>query len=730
MKRLLFSSLLFAGLAVVPSPAQAAGNDFGKAGLSADYTDPSGRFEKLMTDGDTLRMGFKKVEFAPGASIRSIRVNRDNVLSAPAAVKIGAEGKVLPISDGKVSLKMTGKNAAEAVSSGRFPGGSVVWSVSAGWDHTLQATLTVTPEKTLTIDSLTVQFPLNLGKEKLLAGVSEPPMKVMAGQQAEKLYLRRNIKTKDVMHLSTWHNLWLGNTRYGLAWSFADLKNWNTSRGREMTFDPGKDLLTVNLIDRKTAVDRPLTYKFVMNITPLAKMPARWRAWKVGTRYNNTSKTSADKLIYWSFWRPGTVAAHNSNWVFDEKKLKEIAAFDASAGKTRMFYLIPSHYTWSVIAARDGQQYMLVDTELREMTSRALTTPDYSFRFKQPAGVKEVTSLDEWKKLFGGKPPLTRRAGERSCRLSRELLERQMAIVQKFAFDYNIPGIYSDGAAPRADFTAANGAVRDAEGRIRPVYALNEYQELYRRIRTVVTAKDPKLGMMVAHNSAIRFMPSLALFDFVIFGEDFFYWYQDPEKRDASPDGEFYYAHIWGDIDNLKTEFYRQYGQPQVFLPELRGADRKVFPELARGTRTMLCYTIQFDMLYWPLWCDAAQVLAFDAIRQKFGVGGSNTASVEFVPYWENKRFVPSDPGVKIGYYEKNYAHDPYYPEEKSQSYLLLVSNPQFKQSEFAVTLPKELRHVTVTESYDKKAVAVKDGKIALTLAPFSFAVLEVTVSE
>ena len=248
--------------------------------------------------------------------------------------------------------------------------------------------------------------------------------------------------------------------------------------------------------------------------------------------------------------------------------------------------------------------------------------------------------------------------------------------------------------------------------------------------KLVIPEKDPKLGMMVALNSAIRFMPSLALFDFVIFGEDFFYWYQDPEKRDASPDGEFYYAHIWGDIDNLKTEFYRQYGQPQVFLPELRGANRKVFPELTRGTRTMLCYTIQFDMLYWPLWCDAGQVLAFDAIRQKFGVGGSNTASVEFVPYWENKRFVSSDPGVKIGYYEKNYAHDPYYPEERSQSFLLLVSNPQFKQSGFSVTLPKELRHVTVTESYGKKTVAVKDGKVALTLAPFSFAVLEVTVSE
>ncbi|MBQ7207797.1 MAG: hypothetical protein IJS01_08375 [Lentisphaeria bacterium] len=730
MKKPLISSLLFAGLAAVLSPAQAAGNDFGKAGLSPDYVDPSGRLERLTADGNTLRMGAKKVEFSPGASIGNIRVGREKVLAGPATVGIRAEGKPLPVSGGDVTLKMTGKNAAEAVSTGRFPGGQVLLRVAAGWDHTLHAELTVRPERSLTVDALTLNFPLALGKEKLLTGVAEPPMKVLAGRQAEMLYLRKNIKTKEPLDLSAWHNLWLGNTRCGLAWSFADLKNWNTTFGKEMTFRPEKDLLTINLIDRRTTLSGPVVYKFVMNITPLAKMPPRWRAWKIGTRYNNMIKTAADKLIYWSFWRPGTIAAHNSRWVFDEKKLKEIAAFDAAAGKTRMFYLIPSHYTWSVLASKDGKPCMLVDRELEGMTSRALTVPDYSYRFKKPAGVTEITSLEEWKKLFGGEPPRTRRAGERACRLTRELLERNMEIVQKFSFDYNIPGIYSDGVVPKADFNTAAGAVKDGEGRVRPVYALAEYQELYRRIRAVVTAKDAKKGMMVAHNSAVRFMPSLALFDFVIFGEDFFYWYQDPEKRDASPDGEFYYAHIWGDIDNLKTEFYRQYGQPQVFLPELRGADRKVFPEPARGTRTMLCYTIQFDMLYWPLWCDAGQINAFDAIRQKFGVGGSDSSAVEFIPYWENKKFVPSDPKVKVGYYEKNHAHDPYYPEEKAQSFLLLVSNPEFAKSEFSLALPKEFGNVRVTDSYTQKQVPVKEGKIALALDPFSFAVLELAVSE
>ena len=144
----------------------------------------------------------------------------------------------------------------------------------------------------------------------------------------------------------------------------------------------------------------------------------------------------------------------------------------------------------------------------------------------------------------------------------------------------------------------------------------------------------------------------------------------------------------------------------------------------------MLCYTIQFDMLYWPLWCDARQVNTFDTIRRQFGIGGDENASVEFIPYWENKKFVSSHPEVKVGYYEKNFSHDPYAPEEKSQSFLLLISNPEFKQNEFSVSIPAEFSHVNITDRYSKKKLQAKDGKVSMKLEPFSFAVLEVTVSE
>lgn len=703
----------------------------GMGALSPDYQDPSGRYEKLAVSGNTLRMGFKNVVFTQGGMLQAVQVYGRQVLSAPMAAAIAANGKSLPLKNESFKLSKVGGNAVLAQGIQSFAGGQLVTEFRIGWDHTLVAEVTLEPTAPLFLDSLTLRFPMNLAQgEKLLCGVNEPPNRRLSGLDANRTWLRLNITEDEPIFCSAWNNLWLGNTRHGLAWSFEEIGDWHTSSGKEICFTPKDNLLCFRLIDRKTEVKKPLRYRFFLNITPMAKMQKGWRNWRISTRYNNLTKLPGDKLIYWSFWRPGTRETHNSAWVFDPERMKEIAAADAAAGKARMFYFIPSHYSWSTLAEKDGVKYLLVDPELEAMTGRALCTPDYSFRFKETADVKRITSLEEWKQIFGKNPPVTTRAGERVCRLTPELVERNLSVVDHFVRDFNIPGIYSDGVAPKADFTPGIGT-KDDSGALRPAYATQAYRDMYKRIRAVVAAKDPKNGLMIAHNSSIRFMPSLAFFDFILFGEDFFYWYQEPEKRDASPDGDFYYAHIWGDIDNLKTEYHRQYGMPQVLLPELRGANRKVFPAPKRGTRTMLCYSIQFDMLYWALHCDASEIQKFDAIRAKFNTGGNDTEQVEFVPYWENKRFLADKPEVKVGYYEKHASHDPYMPEAKPQAFLLMVSNPQFAPADFKVRIPSELQNVKVFDRQANKPMTIdQGGTVTLSLKEYDFTVLEVTADE
>ena len=707
----------------------ASENKFGIQALSSDYVDPSGRFEKIMTYGKTLKMGFKRLDFVSGGLPGTIKVNQHNILSSPVRFDVVVNGK-LQQAKKSVSVKKNGKNAAVITGSNIFNDYKIDTVINAKWDHTLEFKIILTPNKKFTLEKFILRFPLNLDKEKLLCGNDEPPNKRISGREAATKWIRKNITSNDEIANSMWHNLWIGNTKYGLAWSFENIKNWNCTKGREMVFTPKDNILSIQLINNKTIVTKPLEYKFYLNITPVAKMPKDWRSWRVGTRYNNLNKLAANKLIYWSFWRPGTKETHNSNWVFDSDRLKEIAKMDASSSKARMFYFIPSHYTWSTIANKDGKKYMLVDKKLDELTSKSLFTPDYSFQFKAPKDVNIIYTLDEWKKLFGNKQPITARAGERVCRLNNDLINHHLNIVNKFVNEYNIPGIYSDGIAPKADFTPGKNSIKDAKGNLRPVYAVEEYRNMYKRIRSEIFSKDSKNGLMIAHNSSIRFFPSLVFFDFILFGEDFFYWYRDPEKRDASPEGEFYYAHIWGDIDNLKTEYFRQYGMPQVLLPELRGANRKNFPELTRGTRTMLCYTIQFDMLYWPLFCDAKEVNTFDSIRSKFDTTGNATEKVDFIPYWENNRFTSNIQAVKVGYYEKHAEHDPYMPTAKPQKYLLLISNAQFEQQEFTLTIPSDLKNVNVKNAYTNKVVKLEKNQIKLELDPYDFTVLELSADE
>jgi hypothetical protein len=144
----------------------------------------------------------------------------------------------------------------------------------------------------------------------------------------------------------------------------------------------------------------------------------------------------------------------------------------------------------------------------------------------------------------------------------------------------------------------------------------------------------------------------------------------------------------------------------------------------------MLCYSIQFDMLYWPLFCDAKEVNTFDNIRMKFDTAGNDKAKVDFIPYWENKRFQTNVTNVKVGYYEKHFEHDPYMPTAKPQKYLLLVSNVQFDQQEFTLSIPTDLKNVKVKNAYTNKSIPVNNNKVNLELDPFDFTVLEVTADE
>lgn len=706
-------------------PAWATHN-YGMESLSPDYIEPGGRIPPMQCSGNTVIIGSNRVRIGANGLPAAVSVREMQVLSAPAQMLLEGIGNLQPK---EFSLEKTGENAVSGKAVLADSQLEVETTLTVEHDYTFIYSIRLVPKGRAAIRKFALEFPMNLAGEKLISATNEPGDKPEAGVVAQRRRLTLNVKDTAPVKLSAWNNCWIGNTRYGLSWSFESVRGWNTPKGEEMVFSPADGKLAINIISEETILEKPVSYRFYFNVTPFREMPKNWRTWQVGTRYNNTNPVTANKLIYWSFWRIGSAEVHNSEWVRDPARLKEIADFDAGEGRARMRYFIPSHYTYEVIAGKDGQDYVFSDPYLKKVIEENLYVPDRSYRIPVPENARHIHDLDEWRKIFDGKAPETRRNPEAVAALAPELANHLLHSVHTFATQYNIPGLYSDGNWPMPNFRIKGDALacRDSRGDVRPFYDVGAYRNMYKRARAIILKADPANGLMIAHNSGVRLPQTLTFFDFMLYGETDFYWYQEPEKRDASANGDYYYAHIWGDIDNLKVHYPRQWGMPQVLLPELRGRDRKTFPNPAKGTRTMLCYMIQFDQLYWPLWCDAREVLNFDAIRHKFGMADTEREIVEFVPYWENRIFAAGDPGIKIGYYEKILQHDPYFPEQPRKRFLVLVSNLQFGDGRTRVALPPELKNPKVTDCAKNASLPLVEGKVEIKLEPYDFTVLEVT---
>jgi len=282
-----------------------------------------------------------------------------------------------------------------------------------------------------------------------------------------------------------------------------------------------------------------------------------------------------------------------------------------------------------------------------------------------------------------------------------------------------VGGIYYDGVGAIAAFGPF--AWKDSDGELRSVRHYGYHRELLKRMRHLVKSNDPA-ELITGHQSGTRPAGCVSLIDVVIPGETYYYWYHEPSKRDASPDGVFYYAHIVGDIDNLKCEFFhRQWGLPTMVIPEVRDKKGVVFKD-PRGTRTFLSYFLHFDVLFFPTACHVEEIYKIYRIRNAFGMGDTKELHVNFVPYWENKAFSADDKDVKISYYRKADK-----TSGAASQYMVIVSAMRFNDASFRIKMPAEAGGFTVREMQSKRDIPVQDGVFEYDLSAYDFAIFQVS---
>ena len=722
LNTLFIGIMLFSAANAAPKPKW-ANNNFGKAGLSSGFIEPGFGLKPLRLFGKTIVMDFKRLSVGENGLPQSIAVRDEKVLAGPVRL-VGVEaGKPVDLKVESSQIKMAGKNAVKGSSDLRSGALAVKVDFKVDYDFTFVYSVTLNPSKPISLDRLALEIPLRLPDDKLMTATQEPPNRLQAGIEAERQRLRFCIKDNKLIKPGYCPKSWVGNTRYGISLNFPTGRDWSTPVGNELIFNPSKSLLTFNFIGQKTTVDKPVRYDFYLVITPLRRMPKNWRAWKVRTRYGNLNKTDGTQMIYWSFWRAAVNEVHNNHWIKDPDLIRRIAKHDKAKGRSIMHYFIPSHITHTILYEKDGKNFVLEDPYLRKLCENNTYEPGYKTPSPRiPKEAQRFTDYQEMRKAMGLSKGIRGKASTVTTAMAPEVINFLLWGAQKM-IDLGADGIYSDGNEPKPNYL---GTSMGLSGRLHPYYAIEAYRTLYKRLRQVVRSNNPE-AKMIAHDSGNLYPPTLAFFDMVLFGENYFYWYQEPEKRDASRNGDFYYAYIWGDVDNLKLDYHGAWGLPQVLLPELRGRNRKPFPNLTRGTRTMLTYTIQFDMLYWPIWCDAREIINFDNIRYKFGMKDTSNEIVEFTPYWSNKLFKCEDSKIKTGYYEKVRQHDPDYAQPPYRRFLVLVSNLQFGEAATKLTLPARLKNPKVTDRQNNTVVPVRNGGIPVKLKPYDFAVFEIT---
>jgi hypothetical protein len=713
-----------------------AGTALGCKALGNDYIDPD--FAPLSVQGGTVISGFKQITLDNFGFPKKCSWRGQDIIKKPVCLVIDDDRAQVFLREGDFKITKPGKNAIEATAV--FGGANLKIEVKShfDFDFTIRYTITVTPLKGATeIRKFALVFSMNTQaeEEKLVMYHTETPEHRESGVAAQKRRVHLTIKGKDYREVAPGFcpSFWIGTTHYGMAWGIPDDRDWNSIKGTELTYDPGSGDFTMNMINKKTILDKPRHFEFYLTPTPFRTMPKNWRAWNYGWRGapNSVIPKYVNQLIYWgSIWRGGNVSgsAFDPLNVRNPEELKRVAQLDKGMNKAN--YYIPQLIATAVLDEdEEGNIYVFERPYLEELAKKYCVTPQFPKKLDIPDDAIRFKTIRERNNfIFGDKGKKRKFTG--SSRNWGVVFAPPIADMMVYGLNefikMGVGGIYYDGCSAMTDYRIKGWT--DSNGEKRPVVHYDWQRQLLKRMRCIVKENNPN-EIILAHQSGTRQGACISLCDAIIPGETFFYWYQEPEKRDASQNGDFYYAHIIGDIDNLKGEFFhRQWGIPHILLPEVRGKDRGLFkqPHLARGTRTMLAYTLHFDMLYFPTMCDVNEIYKLYPIRNEYGMADTEKYVVEFIPYWENRWFKADDPNIKLSYYDHVKEHELYSDFDCTKKIMLIASNLQFSDATFTITLPPNLKNAKVREMQSKKDIVVENGKFKYNLLAYDFAIFEV----
>ena len=532
-----------------------------------------------------------------GSSImpESIVTGKEELFTSP--VRLLLDGKAIG-GDAVITGKKATPSAVDISASASAPGFDIKSEVHAEFDGFLWFDITFTPTaKNVKVKSLILDFPFRKETSTLFNSMTKYYLDYKPGSYG--LFQAYNMDLYRVPRV-----MFVGNDNCGFEWVCETMPDWYNGKPQNaLQLIPGKNenLLRLNFIDKAVTIDRPLTFSFGIQATPVRPMAKKWRHLRAGSKKADGFQPFWEATNRHSSLNPAHL---RPDYEKDLARIRKIYGRELLylAGFTNNPYY-PEWPYWCLTWSK--------------------TQPDAGF----------YGSINAPREIFAW-----------NCPVPETQRDWYLYYLDNFMKKYGHKDLYFDNQDAQLCSNSVHGCgFKGSDGNVWPTYNLRATRDLTKRIYILQKSQFPD-ALIMRHMSSKAVTPTISFADLWIDGE--LYCKTVGVEED--------YKNVF-DPDMIRACFRSvNYGVPNYFIPQFQRAIRYHSPIPNRyfkdwthkhlhlyqdKLRHFTGYMLVNDVLVWPV-----MGISYDKVWEIFD---------EF-KFDGNEKFVfYADPASPFGYNER-----------------------------------------------------------------------------
>jgi len=558
-----------------------------KIGISDKVPPP---WTPMKVNGKIVRLWGREYRFGESPFPEGVITRDELILASPIRLRLDIGGKEVIWKTAAAEITHASETEVRLSTKSEAPGIELHGLTSIEYDGMIRTDLKLKPARPVEIRKMYLEIPLKDKHAKYIHCTKSRNSSSFAGTIGADGW-------KGPFHPL----VMLTDEDRGLCWFTESMKNWhveNEDKVFEITKTADTVIFRVNIIDSPVTLSEPAAYTFGLQALPARPMPSDWRALRMSGKANFGILWPYDESdTDYQYSGYPTLPAHPGRF------RSHIAAAHQSGRRQ-------SAYTWLSGVSGD--------------------LPEYGF-------------FRDWRPHDAPHDGAVRGIFWSVCARCSSLRDFNMLSWAKLFDEYDVDGLYYDGAYPAACANAGHGCgYVDWKGERQVEYPFFSLRRTAKRAYTMMCQKREN-PLVINHMSGNVAPPVQAFGHINIDGE-----------HKGFPEGVEPDYHNIMTLDELRAEFTgRQTGLVPAFITVLAKGRNMPRSALKDATVSMLSLLFLHDIIIWPAYCDSKTVTGYDDIRHDFF--GTEQGDLQFLPYWSNGDiFRTCTEDVKVSAYLKD----------------------------------------------------------------------------